>query len=597
MKKLHYLIFTFVLICIASCDDFLGQLTDDSDNDVKDSVGIDIPDGVGDIKYDLDSLVVGFQDIYPQANYALLSELLSDNVVDNNSLNLISTDGTLVSYNLESDYNWYENLFSFSSSNMNITDSEWFLYDGYRFSGAQAGLFIYAVDNASDSILSQYSETMLKSMQGEAYVLRSFCNFILENIFAQSYVTGGDTQAMPYTGYPFNDREGTVALVYEYMLEDLYRGIELLDRYGYPESKFRFNYEAVYAYAARLNVFMRRYEDAIRFADMALGSGGAAASKLRDFTKFSLCSGAFDDYRDTWQNEDEPSVFMMSYTYSLMMRAYMRGNRFAYNSSAIYGTSFFSPTCTLSIPPYWSVSGLFLNERQDYGLVSAKIGETFEYTDVEAGIGYPRLKKLEFTAEETLLCRAEAKLMSGDLSGALDDMRLWDNSKQNCIYDMDEDGSNDVSVYYKELTLECIKDFYRDGSYAPVQSWKSCYFDGTVMSDMISNIALLGYNVNGDDEVAVLRYLLHSRRLETLFDGLRFFDLKRFGIEYQHNIGVSGDVPAMVIELRYDDPRRALRYDFADEETDSLNTKRSIVCDKDVYMPVDMSRLRKLSIR
>lgn len=48
--------------------------------------------------------------------------------------------------------------------------------------------------------------------------------------------------------------------------------------------------------------------------------------------------------------------------------------------------------------------------------------------------------------------------------------------------------------------------------------------------------------------------LLHFRRIETVHEGLRWFDIKRFGIEIEHNIaGQANDI------LTKDDPRRALQ--------------------------------------
>lgn len=589
MKKIFYFIFTFAAINFASCDDLL--------NDLDNTGGIEGTTGGNDtteVFFNIDTLVTYFTEFYPQANYAYVSEMLSDNIVDNNSPNLsCNQKDKLVSYNLEPFNNWNEKIFFFLPTDTLMYDSEEHIYNKFHFSCEQAGLFIYAVENIPDSTITKYGETMLKSMQGEAYVLRSFSNFILENLFAQSYVTGRNTKAMPYCFYPDKNEECSVEQAYEYMQEDLAKGIELLNKYGYPESKFRFNKEAVYAYATRLNTYMRRYSEAIHFADMALGTGNAAAAKMRNFNNFTQNLETMNDFVNVWHNEEEPSVFMMNYTYSTMFRAYLSSARYAFNASAVLGTTQFSPTCNLSIPPYWLASGLYANGSNDYGMVNCKIGETFVYTDEEAGIGYPVLKKIEFSAEETLLCRAEAKLFSGDFNGALEDMIIWDNSKRNFKYDIFGDGNDNVNTYYKDLSLNGIKDFYKENSrYDCIQSWKSCYFDGTPMSDMLSNFTILGYNLKNEDEIAVMRYILHSRRLETVFDGLRFFDLKRFGIEYQHSFGINGDAPANIIELKYDDPRRALRFDFIENKEDTVSSKGYITKKTAVYKPIDVATIR-----
>lgn len=585
LRKFTCMASAVIALGMVSCEDFFEQFGKNDDMNPNDSTGISLPE----IEYDIDTLLVHYQEIYPQANYGLIGELLSDNIVDNNSPNVDNGRDNIVYYELNSLLDWQEKLFSFQMTNEFSTDTDMSVYKGFQNSAKSAGLFIYAIDNIDTSTAEAYGIDKLKSMQGEAYVIRSFANFILENFFAQSYVTGGNTMAMPYVNYPYEDIECTVKEAYDIMIDDLQKGMALMDEYGYPTSKFRFNKEAVYAYAARINLYMRNYDKVIHYADMVLGSEGAAANKLRDFMKFQGAK-TLDEFRDIWQNENEPSVFMMLDTYSLMMRAYLSESRFAFNSSAYLGTFCFSPTCSLSFPPYQLVSGLFVNGSQDYGLASSKIGEYFLYTDEEAGIGYPKLKKIEFTAEETLLCRAEAKLLTGDLQGALSDMTVWNNSKKN----VPDNDYSDYSKYVLDPDLETIKHYYTLEKDFPKQSWNSCYYDGTVMSDMLSNFEKLGYNLSGEDETALMRFILHSRRLETIFDGLRFFDLKRFGIEYQHNVGRNGNEPANVYILGYDDPRRALRYDFIEEEPDTISSKGFAVQDLKLMHEFDYSSIKQL---
>ena len=297
LRKFTWLATVAAALGMTSCDDFLEQMDKDDNTNPKDSSGVSLPN----VEYDLDTLMVYFQEIYPHANYGYAGEILSDNFVDNNSINIDNSGKNLVSYDLEPFSNWEEQLFSFEMTNYQENDSERFLYTGFTESAKSAGLFIYAIDNVEESAAEIYGIEKLKSMQGEAYIVRSFANFILENFFAQSYVTGGNTQAMPYVNYPYDDKECTVNEAYQFMQEDLKKGIELMDQYGYPTSKFRFNKEAVYAYATRLNLFMREYSDAIHFADMALGADNAAAAKLRDFSKFSGWE-TLNEARDMWQN-------------------------------------------------------------------------------------------------------------------------------------------------------------------------------------------------------------------------------------------------------------------------------------------------------
>ena len=48
--------------------------------------------------------------------------------------------------------------------------------------------------------------------------------------------------------------------------------------------------------------------------------------------------------------------------------------------------------------------------------------------------------------------------------------------------------------------------------------------------------------------------MMDFRRIETIGDGTRFFDVKRLGLEYSHIIGKS----ATVETLTWNDPRRAI---------------------------------------
>ena len=214
--------------------------------------------------------------------------------------------------------------------------------------------------------------------------------------------------------------------------------------------------------------------------------------------------------------------------------------------------------------PYFFMSGLFVNDLQKYGLFSSKIAETFEYTDEAAGIGYPKLHKMEFTAEETLLCRAEARLMAGTLDEALEDLRLWAKSK---VYD-----SESESHTFTDFTMDDVVEYYIyqkvDGSYRDnifyLGAYNSLNYDGSVFCDMFANIGRMGYNLHGDEETAMLRFLMHLRRTETVHDGLRFFDVKRFGVEYKHYLGHNGDAeqgnltPIVEEVLTFDDPRRCV---------------------------------------
>ena len=65
----------------------------------------------------------------------------------------------------------------------------------------------------------------------------------------------------------------------------------------------------------------------------------------------------------------------------------------------------------------------------EYGSWLFRVYEYFEYTNKIAGIGFVHIIYQPFTAEETLLCRAEAKLYLGNREGAIQDLEAWTASK------------------------------------------------------------------------------------------------------------------------------------------------------------------------
>lgn len=564
---------TFVL---AACDDE-NPLTPGGEPGTSEGDSIP-PTAEETIVFNLDSMSMEFTANYPTANYGYMCELLSDNMTDNNAPNL-DINGNAFAYDLTNYEQWMEDLYAFRAVSDTIDDTPMYVYNSYTGNIDFLSKFIYAVNEADADSLSADRLTELRAMQGEAYVLRSYLHFVLANIFYPAY--GGENnskQGMPYRFYPATDNALTVEESFMLMREDMERGMDIMEDAGYPESKFRFNRRACHAYAARLCLFMHDYNEAIVHANEALGS----VPVLRDWTKFNGCSNIYD-FGSVWQNEEEPAVFMMLDTYSMQMRNLIDEARFAYNGIPLQGSGLYGFTLsnnTVCPFDYITASGVFINGLQDYGIFSSKIAETFEYTDEAAGIGYPKLRKIEFTAEETLLCRAEARLMLGRLEEALEDLRLWAKSK---VFDFYSEAHT-----FTNFTIDDVVEYYSynrvDGSSRDyiLCAYYSVNYDGSVFCDMFANIGRMGYDLRGDEETAMLRFLMHLRRTETIHDGLRFFDVKRFGIEYKHYLGHNGDAeqgnltPIVEEVLTFDDPRRCVQIveTAANDSTDSKALSR-----------------------
>jgi hypothetical protein len=180
------------------------------------------------------------------------------------------------------------------------------------------------------------------------------------------------------------------------------------------------------------------------------------------------------------------------------------------------------PTWTGSLPCF--DGKLYIVEQQDYGVYFPKTKEMFEYTDKIAGIGNAHVVRAEFTTDETLLCRAEALIYLNRTAEAIADLERWNKSH----------------LAPDTLTEQLIRSFYTTGN---------SLFVKTLNNDKMSTAFAVTAN-----QRPLIHCVLHFRRIETMFDGYRWFDLKRYGIEIEHNIAGSG-----ATKLVYNDARRAIQ--------------------------------------
>ena len=151
--------------------------------------------------------------------------------------------------------------------------------------------------------------------------------------------------------------------------------------------------------------------------------------------------------------------------------------------------------------------------------------------------------RTEFTAEETLLCRAEAKIYKQDYAGALADLQIWDKGRQKLP----------ANYTFTELTDEVIREYYN----AEKHTTAANKYDPrpTIFNDLHIDEVCPSESYSLKAEMMPYIYcLLHFRRIETIFDGYRWFDLKRYGMTVTHKIGRD-----RVETLTMFDPRRALQ--------------------------------------
>lgn len=499
--KLRYFVYYTLLAVIAlgtsSCEDFLSKNPDDR-------MTIDTPERMQML------LVSG----YCNANFALMGELSSDNFVDNRS----DEQG---GYNV-GEYERMDNeIFAWEPAvSSTDVDSPSALWEGCYHAIAvanQALEFVaeYEAEGRADEVAA---------VKGEALLIRAYHHFLLANLFCMPYrgpELSRSLQGIPYCTEPetvlsqIYDR-GNLADTYDKIEADLLAGLPLIDDAVYTQPKYHFNTTAANAFAARFYLFKRDYVKAEQYATAALATEGApGVEQLTDYWAQSFTN--YEQPSQYYYSVERRNNFMLLPTYSGFWRRV--GTRYALNGDGANATlESDGPTWNGSLSGYrvhpCYLSSLYTWGGQEYGSWPIYWYEFFEYTDRVAGIGYVHMMRAEFTTEETLFTRAEARIYLGKIDEAVADLKAWDDSRQN----------NTSTVTLPSLTRDRILSFYRDSD-PGYGICKELNIDKVCPSDK--------YSVTEENE-PYLQCVLHFRRIHMVLDGTRWFDIKRYGLEYYH---------------------------------------------------------------
>lgn len=491
---------------------------------------------------------------YPSGNYAWPLELMSDNLEDNNAPDADGLRYNLSSYNRGDDemFRWEQCV----SENGSDTPSG--IWEAFYESNAAANAVLEKLDEweAKEGKL----DATQRALRGEALVLRAYNHFILAQVFCEPY---RGSLSENYIGIPYITKpektvkphyeRGTLAQTYELIEKDLTEGMALLDNGLYTVPKYHFNVAAANAFAARFYLFTRRYEKALYHANQTFGGEGVDPAPFMSQIWSNLSNLYYISDMGLFQNGiDKACNFLVYATYSTAFRHFLGGHRYGLIRDALNAT-------VQGASPAWEnfkwrqtngKGGSFTmhpafngscanNGKSEYGRVMcANIQEQFEYTDKVAGIGYAHVTRREFYGEETLLTRAEAKLFLGDKEGALKDIDIWEKARRQSPSAV---GYEDE---FRDFTFENINSFY--GGNPGHGITKEIHIDRICPeSDATASLA---------DIMPMLQCIQHLRRIETIHTGMRWFDIKRFGLEYDRLIGRNGKD-----HLDIEDPRKAVQ--------------------------------------
>ena len=504
MNKKHIISLFAAALALGSvsCDDYLSTVPDNRTE-------LDSEKKITDL------LITAYADhLYP-----LTTETMSDNVDDRGTATGLSSIGR----KQEEFYFWQDPTDTGNESTKRV-------WETYYYAIATANQALEAIEKMG-------SPESLNGQKGEALITRAYHHFMLVNVFCKQYSeqTSATDLGIPYmeksetTVAPHYER-GTVKEVYEKIQKDIEEGLPLIDDNIYKVPKYHFNKKAAYAFAARFYLYIRDYDKAIEYANEVLTTN--PKTMLRDLKTVANLTQEYGPIAEDYIRVEYPANLLLMTGYSQL--AYVYGN-YGTGKRFMHSAHLASTETSQSDGPWGNYeSKLFylppLNYNSGY-VATPKMPALFEYTDREAGVGYSRTVLPVFQTDEVLLCRAEAYIMKNDFTNATADLALW----------MSQHTKSSVT-----LTRELINKYYSELPFYTPE-------DPTPKKEIHPEFTL------SEEQQNFVYCLLHFRRIETIHEGLRWFDVKRFGIKiYRRFLDENYDVIRQD-SLEVNDPRRAVQ--------------------------------------
>lgn len=509
MKKNLYITFacSLSLLAFSACDDFLDTMPDNRTQ--------------LDTEEKLRSMLTS---AYPDHDYNLITEFYSDNVDDMGESNP-NTD------------RFIEQVYAWEDVTESDNESPEQFWQASYMAIASANEVLQAIEEMGGA-----TTTALQQIQAEALVSRAYNHFMLVNVFALHYnsQTSATDPGITYMDAPEttvapNYTRNSVADVYKRIEEDLQKALPNISDSYMSVPKYHFNPSAAYAFACRFYLYYEQWEKAIEYANLVLGS--SPKSVLRDYEYMGSMTQSIQPVAQHYVDATLNCNLLLLTGYSKM--GLTMGNYYLYKRFA--HSPYLTNNEDAGAPNVWGNSADYYSGLKSYSgtnlscVIFWRLPYLFEYTDAVAGIGYYRSVFPTFTTDECLLNRAEALIMLKRYDEATDDLNLW----------MHNIMSNNVT-----LTTEMITTYYKSVDYAtPLESTIKKHLNPAFSID-----------AEGSTQECMLQFVLNCRRIETLQLGMRWFDIKRYGIEICRRVMNAAGRPEKVTDiLTVDDPRRAMQ--------------------------------------
>ena len=506
MKKYIGLSIIALSLGLTSCNDWLDKLPDNR--------------MLLNNENDLNDLLVS---AYPQTHPAYLLETYSDNTDE-----CLNPSWTEADRFQRQAYNWND------ITETGVDESPQELWNAHYRAVASANSVIDFVD-------SKGGAESFKNQLGEALMCRAYAMFQLSTVFCKAYDpnTADKDLGLPYPLHPEKVvgqtyTRGTMKELYDKIDADIQRALPLLGNI-YSKPKFHFTPDAGYAFAARFYLYKGDFDKSIQYASKVLGDN--PAGKARDWDYYYSLNANKQVRTEAFVSANEKCNLLLQTVFSewgAICGPYTYGERYAHSYRITYDEDIASQgvwgnSRTVFKTSVWSNTALA-------DLFHRKVPYEFEYTDLQAGIGFAHAEYCVFTTEILLIERAEAYALKGDLENAVKDfntlLSIWMRSP-------------------KSYTLKKIVDYYNGIKYyTPTEATPKKHFQKPVYS----------IGAEGSDQEALLQAIIHLRRVLTVHEGYRLQDVKRYGIViYRRQTNTSFTITNVTDSMTVDDPRRAIQ--------------------------------------
>lgn len=507
MKKYIGISLIALSLGLTACDDYLDKLPDDR-------AEVDTETKVNQL------LVSAYIDHSP----SFLFWMSSDDVDDN---------GTTYTAQLNQ-----EQMYRWQNVEGRNNDDPRSLWNNYYEKAATANEALAAIDALGNP-------ATLSGQRAEALLCRAYAMFMCANTFCMAY---DPQKADEYMGIPYPkvagvsvDERGTLAETYANIAEDIEAAMPYVSEEHLSVPKFHWNKKAANAFAARFFLYYHQYDKTIQYATEALGPNPSEV--LHNLEQWSSLGAA--DFFHSFKNSGVAANFIFMPAYSICGRCTMGSDsykRFGLNRALTLRELFWVKT------PWWgsgSSANVFWPSHKLYGsnqcIRFPVQNEEFEYTDKVGGTGYAHILEVPFQGEETVLCRAEAYALKGDMANAIQDMNTWASSftAESYIY---TSGGKRYIKRRVDIAEDNLNEFFESIPYSPTIPNDALTEDSiqdhpekdALRRQIKKTLHPQGFTVSPGTQENAINLILWMRRVSMPYQGIRFQDLKRYGIEYCH---------------------------------------------------------------